>query len=84
MWRGLLTSLVLWSALSSDALAVNWSKAMQMYYEDFNPMNEILATLGLIVVVVGGGFLFSRWRAKRREERIARLKQDKKDFHDAL
>lgn len=77
--------LTLWLALlPAHAWAVNWPKAMQMYYQDFDPVYEMLITLAFLVVVIGGGILFSRWRRKRREERIARLKGKSHDYHDSL
>lgn len=81
--RPLLPALLILS-LPQRVWAVNWAKAMQLYYQDFNPFWEIVITFGAVLVVVGGGVFVSRWRRKRREERIERLKNRSHDYHDAL
>ena len=69
--------------LASDVFAVNWGKAMHMYYQDFNPYREMLYTLGLIVSFGVGVYIYQRYKKKKAEKKKQnRTKND--EFNDFL
>jgi len=66
-----------------DSHAVNWGKAMNMYYSDYNPAMEMLFTLGGIIIIGVATFYYQRYKKQQLEKRKA-SRNKRKDFNDLL
>ena len=67
-------------------MAVDWAKAMQLYYRDYNPLNEILIFFAGIVVVAVLTVIYQKHKNKKLEEkrRMREERGQKRGFDDYL
>jgi len=68
---------------ATDLFAVNWGKAMNMYYQDFDPVSEMLFTLGGIVLIGVATYYYQKIKKQRYDKRMEGRKKNK-DFNDLL
>ncbi|OGG96233.1 MAG: hypothetical protein A2527_04440 [Candidatus Lambdaproteobacteria bacterium RIFOXYD2_FULL_50_16] len=76
-------ALFIWA---EEAFAMDWAKAMQLYYRDFNPMKEILIFFAMIVATGVLTYFYQKYKNKKLEEKrkMREGRGQKRGFDDYL